>query len=111
MSPSFIKKGIHMKKISTAAIAALALLSLPALAKEGGKDPFAVCRADMQKFCGDVKPGEGRQVKCMMDNRSRVSGECGEILNKKAKHEQEMREGKQNKVKHEQDGKPNKVKH
>jgi hypothetical protein len=78
-------------------------------AKDDGKDPFAVCRADLDRLCKNVQPGEGRQVKCMMDNRANASGECAVMLNKKHEKEQEW---KRNKVKHEQEqqGKPVKVK-
>ena len=61
-----------------------------------GKDPFSVCRADIDKLCKNVQPGEGRQVKCMMDNRASASGECAAVLNEKHKKEQEW---KANKVK------------
>lgn len=76
----------------------LALGATTAFAKDG-KDPFAVCRADLEKFCKNVQPGEGRQVKCMMDNRSRASGECAVVLNEKHKKEQEQH-AKPQKVKH-----------
>jgi hypothetical protein len=84
-----------MKKLCIA-IAAAALLPAGALAKDG-KDPHAACRADMERLCGNVKPGEGRQVKCMMDNRTRVSSACGELLQKKHEKEQAWQ---RNKVKH-----------
>ena len=87
-----------MKTLLAAAIATLAL-SGAASAKDG-KDPFAVCRADLERLCGDVKPGEGRQVKCMMEKRAGASGECATILNKKAEKEAQHSQGKPNKVKH-----------
>lgn len=79
-----------------------------AIAKDGN-DPFAVCRADLDRLCKNVKAGDGRQVQCMMDNRAKASPDCAAVLNKKHEKEQEM---KRNKVKHEQEqqGKPVKVK-
>ena len=98
-----------MKKLSTAIIAALALLSMGAHAKDG-KDRFAACRADFDRLCKDVKPGDGRQMQCMMENRSRLSGECGALIAEKQKKEEEW---KRNKAKHQQHSgqdKPTKVK-
>lgn len=34
------------------------------------------CKADREKLCGDVKPGEGRIMKCMHKNRKKVSQAC-----------------------------------
>jgi len=84
-----------MKKLLFVSMMALAFA---AGAKEGGKDPFAACRADFDKLCKDVKPGEGRQVKCMMDNKSRASSACQAVL---AEKEAKEKQWKANKVKHE----------
>ena len=43
------------------------------------------CRADIEKFCSDVKPGGGRMVECLRQHQSALSPEC------KA-HGKEMRE-------------------
>ena len=34
------------------------------------------CKADMEKFCKDVKPGEGRIVKCMKEHEAELSEAC-----------------------------------
>lgn len=34
------------------------------------------CIADVQKFCGQVTPGEGRLVMCMMAHEDKVSDKC-----------------------------------
>jgi hypothetical protein len=44
----------------------------------GGKGGDNPCRADMKKFCQDVKPGEGRLVKCLKEHREELSAECKE---------------------------------
>jgi hypothetical protein len=67
-----------------------------------GKDPFAACRADFERLCKDVKPGEGRQVKCMMENKARTSGPCQAVLAEKEQKEKQWQQGKPNKVKHPQ---------
>jgi hypothetical protein len=67
-------------------LVAAAVLSTAALAKDGN-DPFAVCHQDMQKVCGNVQPGEGRIVKCMMDNQARLSPPCAALIAKKKEKE------------------------
>ena len=76
-------------------------LSLAAQAKDGNDD-FNACKADMERLCSSVKPGEGRQVKCMMENKSRTSSACQAVLAKKEQKEKEWQENKANKVKHPQ---------
>ena len=92
---------------------AILLLAATAAHAKDGKDPFAVCRADFDRLCKNVPPGEGRQVKCMMENRASTSGECKAVLQKKHEKEQAWQQNKVNKVKYdqEQQGKPGKVKH
>jgi len=34
------------------------------------------CAGDVAKFCGDVKPGEGRIAKCLKENKDQLSPEC-----------------------------------
>ena len=76
--------------------AALLAVSFALQAKEqgGGKDPMAVCRADFDKFCKDVKPGEGRQMQCMMDNKSRLSGDCQTLMSKKQEQQAQWQKNK-----------------
>jgi len=78
--------------------ASLMALAFAAGAKDG-KDPFAACHADLEVLCKDVKPGEGRLVKCMMEKRSRASSGCQAVL---AEKEQKEKQWQQNKVKHPQ---------
>ena len=80
-----------MKKALVAA--GLALAALGTQAKDG-KDAFAACRADFDRLCRNVQPGDGRQVKCMMDNRANVNPQCGALLDeKKRKQEQWQAQG------------------
>jgi hypothetical protein len=34
------------------------------------------CADDVHKFCGEVKPGQGRIVKCLQEHRNELSPEC-----------------------------------
>lgn len=84
-----------MKRLLFASLMALAF----AASAKDGKDPFAACHADLERLCKDVKPGEGRLVKCMMENKARASGACQAVL---AEKEQKQKQWQQNKVKHQQ---------
>jgi hypothetical protein len=64
-----IKKGI----LSIVSIAlALAFAGAAAAKDEGGRP----CKADVQKFCKDVKPGGGRIIACLKEHESDLSPEC-----------------------------------
>ena len=80
-----------MKKVL---FAVLMGLSLAAIAKDDGKNDFAACKADFERLCRDVKPGDGRQVKCMMDNKAKASPQCQAVLAKKEKHQQQAKHHK-----------------
>jgi len=40
------------------------------------KEAHQACDADVQKFCKDVKPGQGRLVKCLREHEKELSAEC-----------------------------------
>lgn len=45
------------------------------------------CHGDAEKFCADVKHGEGRMMKCMKEHHNELSNGCKqEVENMKAKH-------------------------
>lgn len=66
----------------------------PKPAPEGaGKD---ACKADMEKFCKDVTPGEGRLKFCLKAYEDKVSAECREQMGKAGeKIREKMQEGKE----------------
>ncbi len=48
------------------------------------------CKADREKFCPNVQPGEGRIRNCMKEHYNQLSAECRQkIEERKAKHSQE----------------------
>jgi hypothetical protein len=49
-------------------------------AKAKAKEAHEACADDVQKLCKDVKPGEGRIVRCLKDNSDRLSNECRDKL-------------------------------
>jgi Cysteine rich repeat len=38
------------------------------------------CRGDLQKFCSDIKPGQGRLLNCLNKNEKDVSKRCKDAL-------------------------------
>lgn len=47
------------------------------------------CKADVEKLCKDVQPGEGRIVKCLKEHEAELSAECKA---KKDEVKEEMKE-------------------
>ena len=45
----------------------------------GGK---GACKADVEKFCKDIKPGGGRIRACIKSNKDRLSQECKDEIAK-----------------------------
>ncbi len=45
-------------------------------AAKGKKGGDKICAADVQKLCGDVKPGEGRVRDCLIKNAGKLSDGC-----------------------------------
>ena len=74
-----------MKRILFTALLACATA---AFAKDEGPDPAAACKADFERLCKGVQPGDGRIMKCMMDNKSRVSPACASAMDQKRQEEQ-----------------------
>lgn len=57
------------------AAAAFAMLALSVAQAAENDDPGG-CRAEMQKYCKDVKPGGGRMMQCMKQHEAELSQEC-----------------------------------
>jgi hypothetical protein len=62
-----------MKLTLVAPLAALLLVSPAALAQEG---PGKACKADRDKFCSGMKPGDGQLGACMKQHEAELSPEC-----------------------------------
>jgi len=38
------------------------------------------CRDDLEKYCSEIKPGEGRLLDCLNSNESKISNRCNNAL-------------------------------
>lgn len=48
------------------------------------RENHSKCKDDRKKFCKDVKPGEGRIIKCLKEKEAELSPACKEVMaNKK----------------------------
>lgn len=81
----------------------MAVLSAPVFAadapatgsgKPGGERQSGACHDDIQKYCGQVKPGEGRMVRCIKENEKNFSPACQADMEKHKKQAAEKREEK-----------------
>ena len=55
--------------------------------KEGKKGGTWACEADKDRLCGDIEPGDGRLVACLMEHEKELTGECAAMVGRKKKEE------------------------
>ena len=72
---------------NTLFFAALLAVSAPAVRAEEGP-----CKADMEKFCKGVEPGEGRVVKCMKEHEAELSEGCKKVAGKMGEMKEKMKD-------------------
>ncbi len=73
----------------------LLLSATAAQARDDGKNELVACRADMEKYCRKVEPGEGRQMKCMYDLRDKLQPACATLVSEKYTRFLEARQKKE----------------
>lgn len=54
-------------------------------APAGGGAIAAACKADIEKLCPDVKPGDGKIKACIKEHRKELSSECKKELSEARK--------------------------
>ena len=70
-------------KIALAPLAALLVFTSTLVsAADETKSPGTVCKADAEKLCPGVQPGQGRIAACLMKNEAKVSPACKEAMTK-----------------------------
>jgi Cysteine rich repeat len=69
---------IMMKIMGVFAILGILIFSgVAAAAEKGIIETFAEgCKADIEKYCKDVKPGDGRVLACLYANSEKISPRC-----------------------------------
>jgi hypothetical protein len=65
-----------MKKSSIVLIVAVLFLLVPLMVQSEERHRTGPCKADFEKFCKDVKPGQGRIVRCMKAHENELSPAC-----------------------------------
>ncbi len=72
----------------------LFILCTSLFAKEKGSrsEGKGGCKADQEKFCKGVEPGEGRIVKCLKEHEAQLSAECKARRTQKKEHTKALKE-------------------
>jgi Golgi apparatus protein 1 len=50
------------------------------------------CKGDVEQYCKDVQPGQGRMVRCLRDNEAKLSASCKEQLSQMDEQRRRMHE-------------------
>ncbi len=56
------------------------LASGAAGAAPGQGGAMAACRGDLQTYCAGIEAGGGKKVRCLSENQSKLSAECGAVV-------------------------------
>jgi hypothetical protein len=74
------KRMIHKTRIMMALVV-LALLLLPAAPVSAQEDPIEqaleACKPEIETYCSQVTPGDGRLLACFVAHEDKISGQCG----------------------------------
>ncbi|HET8869331.1 MAG TPA: cysteine rich repeat-containing protein [Aquabacterium sp.] len=88
-----------MKKLHLSLFAATVMaLPLSSMARPERQGPMqGACKADVEQFCKDVKPGEGRLAACLKEHKEEVSQPCKDAVKSAAeKRAQRRKSGSSN---------------
>jgi len=69
---------MKFKKIATAALGVMLLGTLPAAAGATDlvKSVMVGCKTELESYCKDVTPGDGRILACLYAHNDKLSGKC-----------------------------------
>jgi hypothetical protein len=65
-----------MKTLRLILVAAVAFCFISSPAHAQAINAKGSCKADIEKFCKDIRPGQGRIVKCMQQHEAELSAAC-----------------------------------
>ncbi|HUN56316.1 MAG TPA: cysteine rich repeat-containing protein [Smithella sp.] len=84
-----------MKKLFMAICMVMLMLGVASAQEKTGPpmEGRGACKADVEKFCKGVKPGEGRIIACLKGNEDRLSQSCkNEIAKAREKKQQQPKQ-------------------
>jgi hypothetical protein len=71
------EKNMRYIIIALAALALLAFSLAPAVAEQGPVETvLSGCKAELESYCKDVTPGQGRILACLYAHGDKLSGKC-----------------------------------
>jgi len=82
MKASAFKVPAAKRLISLCALAVFASAATTALA-QSRSDARKACAADFRTVCSGTKPGGGKIIRCLNDNRDKLSEACKAVLDKR----------------------------
>jgi Cysteine rich repeat len=80
-----------MKKSSIVLVVTVLFWMGPLMAQAQETHRTGACRADYEKFCKDVKAGQGRIVRCMKAHENELSPACRDQIAAEKEKAQEFR--------------------
>jgi hypothetical protein len=96
-----------MKQSIISLIIAVMFLGVMSVAQSQEVNKIGPCKDDIEKLCKDVKPGQGRILKCMREHENELSPVCKDhVLAAREKAESFLRACKSDISKYCQDIKP-----
>jgi hypothetical protein len=69
---------VDMRLAKCVALLAMSFISSSAMAQTAAER--AACRGDFQKFCAGVKPGGGRGLACLAEQKEQLSAACRKVV-------------------------------
>jgi hypothetical protein len=68
-----------IRQLTGASLLSLAVISLSG-STQAAKAPLALCKADAEKLCSGIAPGDGKIITCLKQHKNEVSFGCAKAL-------------------------------
>jgi len=68
-----------IRQLIVASSRSLAVISLPG-STQAANVPFALCKADAERICAGIAPGDGKIIACLKQHKNEVSVGCAKAL-------------------------------